>query len=83
VSHLKHSGPIRQAAHAKRTALIEVFNSDDAANEGDLSEADLLEIDRSFEARKDADCASFGQHSADRAQAVELARQPNQGFIHG
>jgi hypothetical protein len=83
MSHLKHSGAIRQAAHAKRTALVEILSDEPASNDGDLTEAELLEIDRSFEARKDADCASFGQHSADRAQAVELARQPNQGFIHG
>jgi len=33
MSHLKHSGPIRRASALKRTALIEVYDSDDAAND--------------------------------------------------
>jgi hypothetical protein len=81
MTHLKHSGPIRQAAHAKRTALVEILNADTASNDGDLSEADLAELDRQYEIRKDADCASFGQRQADRAQAEELQRMPLGGYL--
>lgn len=52
MTHLKHSGAIRQAAHAKRTALVEILTDEPASNDGDLTEQDLLEIDRQYEARK-------------------------------
>jgi hypothetical protein len=32
MTHLKHSGPVRQAAHAKRTALVEIYSDETAAN---------------------------------------------------
>ena len=82
MAHLKHCGPIRQAAHAKRTALIEIYSDEAAANDesGDLSEADLLAIDRAYEAAKDERCADFGQREADRATALEIARDPMGGF---
>jgi hypothetical protein len=80
MAHLKHSGPVRQAAHAKRTALVEILTDEPAAND-DLSEADLLAIDLAFGIRKQAD--PFRRGEADRAQGEELQRLPLGGFIHG
>jgi len=79
MTHLKRCGPIRAARNAKRTALVEIQGEEIAANDGDLSEQDLLEIDRSFAARKDAD--PFRTVEADRAQAAELDRMPGQGYL--
>jgi hypothetical protein len=56
-------------------------SANDEPEPGDLSEADLEAIDAAFAARKDADCASFGQRQADRAQAEELQRMPGQGYL--
>jgi hypothetical protein len=50
MTHLKHSGPVRIAAHAKRTALVEILSDEQAANDGDLTEQDLAEIDLTFRA---------------------------------
>lgn len=137
MAHLKHSGKVRQAAHAKRTALVEILSETVAANDadtfapefdvegtryslaqmladnaddpdfcewareaepgeffpgiascqciaaGDLSESDLIAIDRAYEQCKSADCASFGRLSADASQAVELARDPRSGYVNG
>lgn len=52
MAHLKHSGPVRIAAHAKRAAPVEILSDETAANDGDLSEGDLLEIDKAYESRK-------------------------------
>ncbi len=40
MAHLKHSGKVRQAAHAKRTALIEIYSDEPAVND-DRIEADV------------------------------------------
>jgi len=52
----------------------------DEPEPGNLTEADLLAIDRAYEAAKDERCADFGQREADRATALEIARDPMGGF---
>lgn len=37
--------------------------------------------DFAFDAIKARDCATFGQGAADRAQAAEIQRSPNGGFL--
>lgn len=78
MAHLKHAGPIRRASAMKRTALVEIYSDTTAAND-DLSEQDLLEIDRSFAARKDAD--PFRTAEAGIRQSEELARTPGGGYL--
>ncbi len=47
----------------------------------ELDEQFFARSDLSFEALRDADCASFGRLSADRAQSEELQRSPLGGFL--
>ena len=68
-NHLKRCGPIRQAAHAKRTALVEIFSDDAAANDGDLTLDDLAELDE-FYSRTDASEPSAAQKAAREADSA-------------
>ena len=72
MAHLKHAGPIRRASAAKRTALVEILSDDVAANEGDLTEADLLEIDRQYAAAKSD--GSITRWRDERALADQMQR---------
>lgn len=86
MSHLKHSGPIRQAAHAKRTALVEILSDKHAANDEPSSDQvtsaylarSLNEaygdpiLDESFFARADASQPSAEQREAATVRAGML-----------
>ena len=46
-----------------------------------FSDEQLMASDKGRQQEKDADCVSFGQRAADRAQAAELQRLPLGGYL--
>jgi hypothetical protein len=95
MTHLKHASPIRRAAQMKRTALVEIYSDEAAVN---ATTFEQIEAEANAEARAIVSQPTEAQRiaadlaepsgwvkaarDADRAQAVEIQRMTNGGFLN-